>query len=430
MTELDDLFRDGLGDRKADVPPNLWNQINARRAAAPDGEELDRLFAGKLAQRQAEVPAGMWARIATARRGVPVWRYAAVLFLCALLTTVGLFWAGTQVPAESPNSQAELTPSPLRANAPPEVPGPSSEDQRATAVLPAAQADPTPSRVALPGLAPQGSAASPAPAGQPPAGEVASTPAVRSGARAAAPLLPTAGLGTLAVTATDLVARAGMVTPTPGFTRQRGNRLQGEVLLGAAYAHQRFRLGAEADRELRNAREVSEFPQLSYQVTARVQYRLRSRLRLLAGLTYLDIRNQLEYEQAVNGQKQLFRGSNHLRLLEVPVLGSYVVSGKRLRLNLNAGPVFNLLTTVRGRYLHPDFAEPQPLGDAEGYRSHIGVGWTASLTTTYPVGKQGTTVLLLEPFFKTYPRSFTDAGAPLREHYWLAGLQVGLRKSL
>ena len=427
MTELDDLFRDGLGDRKADVPQNLWNKINARRAAAPDGEELDRLFSGKLAQRQAEVPAGMWARIAAARRRVPAGRYAALLLLFALLTTVGLYWAGTQVPAESPESNAVPPNAPVRADLPPATPRTQAEGTDRPLALAATTSASGADRAA------SGATRSPAARDI----MVAATPAVsepvatspRPAARRAA-MLSTDGPGFLALPGADLVARAGLVTPAPGFTRQRGKRFQGEVLLGAAYAHQRFRLGAEADRELRNAREVSEFPQLSYQLTARVQYRLRNRLRLLAGLTYLDIRNQLEYEQAVGGQKQLFRSSNHLRLLEVPVLASYVVSGKRLRLNVNAGPVFNLLSTVEGRYLHPDFAEPRPLGDAEGYRSNLGVGWTASLTTTYPVGKRGTTVLLLEPFFKTYPRSFTDAAAPLREHYWLAGLQLGLRKSL
>ena len=421
MTELDDLFRDGLGDRKADVPQNLWNKISARRAAVPDGEALDRLFAGKLAQRQAPVPAGMWGRIAAARRSVPAWRYTVVALLFAVFTAGGLYWAGTQVPAASPDAGESPRQERNDAAGAPTAPAvPPVTAEQPTETLPAA--------AARPGSVTRGSDAVP-PAAAEPAAAAPPAPSPLREARAAA-LLPTDGPGALAVPTSDLVARAGMVTPGPGFTRQGANRLHGEALLGAAYAHQTFRLGAEADRELRNAREVSEFPQLSYQLTARLQYRLRNRLRLLAGLTYLDIRNQLEYEQTVGTQKMLIRSSNHLRLLEIPVLGSYVVSGKRLRLSLNAGPVFNLLSAVQGSYLHPDFAEPQPLGDAAGYRSNVGVGWTASLTTTYPVGKQGTTVLLLEPFFKTYPRSFTDAGAPLRENYWLAGLQLGLRKSL
>ena len=413
MTELDDLFRDGLGDRRADVPQNLWNQINARRAAVPDGEELDRLFAAKLAPRQAPVPAAMWDRILAARRSVPLRRYAALLLLLLVFGAGGIFWARAQDESIVPT---EIAPPKVR---------PEPTAAPAVATVPPAAVEASPS---VASVAPDRPVV-PAPVA------ASAVPVIATARRTASATrgldLPSPAYVTSLGTAPTLSERAGLVSPGPApFRRALGERLRGEVLLGAAYAHQRFGLNAESNRDLRNAREVSEFPQLSYQVTARIQYLWRPRMRILAGLTYLDIRNQLEYEKTVGGRKDLLRSSNHLRLLEVPVLGSYVVSGKRLRLSVNAGPVLNVLTAVDGRYLDPDFAEPQPLDGSAGYRSNVGLGWTLSLTTTYPLGKRGNTLLLLEPFFKTYPRSFTTANAPLREKYWLAGLQLGLRKSL
>ncbi len=51
-----------------------------------------------------------------------------------------------------------------------------------------------------------------------------------------------------------------------------------------------------------------------------------------------------------------------------------------------------------------------------------------SLSTTYVIGKKQPFVLLVEPFFKAYPGSYTRKGAPLKETYWAAGLQLGVRK--
>ena len=429
MKDLDELFRGGLGDRKPEVPQDLWNKISARRREVPSEEEIDQLFATKLAQRQPAVPVGMWERILRARRRTPLLRYVA-LTLLLIGFSAWFFMAGTQ------------------ENALPETATPSNTEDRQPLTLPpghdiVSSAAPFGEREAS--LRPpvgnpkitttksrrfteavtRDEAPVPSPDDRAPAED---TPFRYPATRSVDALPPHPGYGVERAETFDLPSLAADLESRP-FRRSGGDRLQLEFLAGAAYAHQSFGTATDEARELRNMREVSEFPQLSYQFSARLHYRLRPRWRLLTGLTYVDIRNQLEYETNGTGAKELIRSNNHLRMLEVPVLAGYVVSGRRLRLNVNAGPVVNLYTAVDGQYIHPAFAQPRRLSEGTGYRSNIGLGWTASLTTTYLVGKNRTTQLLLEPFFKSYPVSFTAGDAPLSEHYWLAGLQLGLRKS-
>ncbi|MFK8163172.1 MAG: hypothetical protein AB8H12_11970, partial [Lewinella sp.] len=206
------------------------------------------------------------------------------------------------------------------------------------------------------------------------------------------------------------------------------HRFQTEFLFGLAYANQSFSVNDEANRLLLNAREVSEFPEASYQVTLRTNYRMGDRLSLTGGLTYSEIRNQLEYSQIVNGASTDLTINNSIRLLEAPLLLGYRLPGRRLHVSVNAGPVINLATSARGRFLHPDAPQPLDLATDGNYRKNIGVGFMTSLSSTYRIGNKDPFLLVVEPFFKTYPGAFTVKDAPLKETYWLVGLQLGVRK--
>ena len=437
MSDFDKLFRQGLGARKPEVPADMWERIAASKGQLPEGEALDRLFAGKLAQRQAPVPPGMWQRIVAARRPVAYARYALFLLLFALLGTGGYrYLAGPQVNVDT--APVPTTPAAVPSVADEQAP----EESREISVAGATSYDAPSPQAATTKVTPTQGTRPPDVADEQTltasASDRSAPPAAAAAAEAAPRVTNLTATGTITTLPPDLLPTAPLLPdagpardlPYRQFTGSNRHRFTAEVLGGVAYAHQQFGLRQEGARLQRSLREVSEFPEVSYQLSARLRYRLAGRWKVIGGLTYLGIRNQFEYETSTGGVQELLRSNNRLHLLEVPLLASYELPGRRLRLSINAGPVLNLVTGVSGQFLHPASRQPLDLADRGQYRRHTGLGWTTSLTTTYTVGKQRTTQLLLEPFFKHYPGSFTTPAAALTERYWVAGLQLGLRKSL
>ena len=457
MKHIDDLFRDGLAGRRGDVPADLWSKIQAAKPTASPEDRFDQHFAEHLRDRTAPVPVGMWDRIVAAR-AAGTWRKAYWALAAALLLLVGtaaiyltseaqapsLPEPATTVPAKNPLAVDE----PVAAN---------FEVQQATTPINANSASETVGRrlagAERIGRSNVGESPSPSISSQtentpqsesenvgsyiigktnlskditPPKAED-----LRSDTKSLAQLenlqvLPiTQNQGDQPLTKLPRKRKAPQT-----IARAPRHQTQTEMLFGAAYANQLLTANSNEDIGLLSARENSEFPELSYQITLRQAYRLTDRVTLRGGLTYVDIRNQFDYEELIDGQLQLTRRNNHIRMLEVPVLAGLTLPGKRLRVSVNAGPVFNLTTSVQGRYLDPDSPEPLDLATAGRFRTYTGVGYMASLTTTYAVGKRDPFVLVLEPFFKHYPGSFTEPGARIREAYWLAGLQLGVRRSL
>ncbi|MEL6140577.1 MAG: hypothetical protein AAFU67_03050 [Bacteroidota bacterium] len=216
---------------------------------------------------------------------------------------------------------------------------------------------------------------------------------------------------------------------SPSFERSRKPFVEIDLLGGFAYAHQVLDTKSEETRPELNAREISEFPEVSYLAGLRASLRLSSRFSARTGLFYTQIRNQFEYEQDVMGSDPiLIKSSNRIRLLEIPLMLGYELPGRRFRLAINAGTTVNLSTKANGRYLTPNQLEPIKLSENNIYRSNIGLGWVTSLTAAYDLG-QGNS-LLIEPTLKSYPGSFTLSDYGLKERYWVVGLQLGLRHQL
>jgi hypothetical protein len=484
---IDELFAGKLADRAGEVPTDMWARIAAVGATTvPEGVDIDQTFADKLREAEGEIPAGMWHRIWQATAAPAVYTYRRWLFagLAALLLLSGVAWwqlAGDVVPVEelpvptevevaanegamadlSTDDQATLATDQTENLIPGEreasvtVVAQSGANAGATTGVKAKEATP---------LVPQ--AADEVTVGEP-AQEKRPTIAVRQAATSdqdeALPvkMIPVANtvpvanaaeaatathmegitVGTQALSSRSLallpleeaypeIKRRHRVKPleNSSFRAAPRHRFQTEFLFGVAYANQDFSVADEANRLLLSAREVSEYPEASYQVTLRTNYRIGEHLLLTGGFTYTEIRNQLEYQQVFNGLSTDVRINNSIRLLEAPLLLGYRLPGRRLHVALNAGPVINLSTSARGRFLSPDAPQPLDLATDGNYRRHIGVGLMTSLSTTYRIGDKEPFLLVVEPFFKTYPGAFTVKGAPLREKYWVAGLQLGIRK--
>lgn len=504
MNQIDDMFRDGLNGRKAEVPADMWSRVRAGKTSpAPEGEGVDQYFADALKDRAGEVPTDMWSRISAAgvlvaagldqvfadglrnREGtVPagmwdrIWkaRTAAPVFtsgrvfgaVAAILLLLSFGWWMLAEPNETallPAENASVVAAPIssskdavsvdlgaaagantveRAGPAKTAPQDNNNGPKTTAsvitetapTFTAAQPQQATASTAL--LAARVNAT----VGNPEINPAETKPTSTTETLAANPTPPTSvALPALVRTQTAIapldVKTAALTlkndfNPSPlsasSFRAANRYRLQTEFLFGAFYANQQFSADTEDLRAQRNIREVRENPGLSYQVSLRGAYKLNERLVLRSGLTYSEIRNKFDYEDIVNGSAVLLTTNNHIRQLEVPVLMGFHIPGRRLNVSLNAGPLVNLTTSVQGRFLHPDSATPLSLADDGQYRRNVGVGFMTSLSTTYVIGKKQPFVLLVEPFFKAYPGSFTAKNAPLKETYWAAGLQLGVRK--
>ncbi|MEL7160101.1 MAG: hypothetical protein AAFN92_05030 [Bacteroidota bacterium] len=439
MNPLDDLFRDGLGARKAEVPNDLWDKIKAQKPTLPaEGEAIDYFFKDKLAERVAPVPAGMWQRIAAARgRKTFVWRRAlavaaAISLLIVGYLTIDVSFGEQTVPLIAQNA----TDDPLTADV-------AAADTENASFSTTVTSQPAITEAGFaPGLTaavadPVSSAPQPAVTAEviPVTNDAPELPRTTLPARAEVyqvVKLPTL-TDKLAVPAlTPTPKRHYRIKPRPGgsFKASPRHRSQTELLFGVSYANQQFALNSPDASLLRDAREVSEFPEVGYQVTLRQSFRIGKRFRFLGGLTYAAIRNQFEYERTINGVSELQQVNNQIRLLEAPLLLGYAMPGKgRLQVSLNAGPIVNLVTATNGQFLDPDSPTPLRLNEDGQYRGNVGLGMMTSLTTTYLIGKKEPFLLVVEPFFKGYLESFTQGDAPLREQYWVAGMQLGVRKA-
>lgn len=436
MSQLDDLFREGLGSRKADLANanDLWARISAaKNAPIPEGEALDQTFREGLAGRQADVPAGMWQRIVAARSRRPMtkWLSAAALLLL-LLTAGGLGYSllkndAAPLAPKSPEFSTEQY-GPVADNSTPKL---ESEVMGDNAVREDAVTDaiPTKARQAIRELLPDNPVI--------PSGNelnpddtktqgITNASAPRPNAMAVSPLK---GEAFSLVTEERAIPEANII-PSKFKSTAALRGFQTELLFGVSYARQELLQLEAGGTQLRDLREASEFPEFGYQITLRSTYHFTDRLRILAGLTYAEIRNELDYNLFVNGTDTRIISNNNIRMLEAPVLLGYSVPGRRVNVTVNAGPLINLTTGARGRFLHPSSAQPLDLRTNGNYRSNIGLGFMTSLTTAYQIGEERPFTLLIEPFFKAYPTAFTVKGAPLREKYWVVGLQLGVRKHL
>jgi len=482
---IDKLFSDGLKDYAGQVPEGMWSRIAA--TGLPAAAAVDQVFTDGLKDRSGDVPAGLWDKIWKARKVAPRvanrrWAIAAAVLLLLL---AGWWIIPEQNTIVAPDGVVEIfvpeDPGSETATggdtsvsddvfvlddnpASDDVPASENEIIRSSGTggnIPLSGMEPFApvtdgSKIAIPGITSAGGKETGAtlrvsdesvswaddptaenllkPADGTLSSDNTPSPGTSAGRKTATAMLPAGP------TLTDVVSNSlpaaprvkGRYRPKPSndraFRAATRHRFQMELLFGAAYADQQFTPTSDANLALRDLREVSEFPELSYQVSLRGAYKLNERLIFLGGLTYAEIRNQFEYERTIAGETTKTRTNNTIRMLEAPLLLGYRLPGRRLQVSVNAGPVVNLATSAQGRFLDPDSPQPLDLATDGNYRRNVGVGFMTSLSTTYQIGKKEPFVLLVEPFFKAYPTSFTTAAAPVKETYWVAGLQLGVRK--
>lgn len=124
---------------------------------------------------------------------------------------------------------------------------------------------------------------------------------------------------------------------------------------------------------------------------------------------------------------------NRLQTLDLPLIVGYELYYEKFAFSINAGPYFNLSFRQKGSFLSPSDLQPisfssnDPNG-IKAFKKQLGLGWYGSLGFKYSLDKKLS--LLIEPYFKIYPESFTNENFAVRQRYFTTGLSLGIRRQL
>jgi hypothetical protein len=123
---------------------------------------------------------------------------------------------------------------------------------------------------------------------------------------------------------------------------------------------------------------------------------------------------------------------NRYHHLDIPLLASYELPMGRATLMVNAGPVINLMTSVRGQILDAGLV-PQHITQGEAnqlhaYKTNVGLSVYLGAGALFPITKNISG--LVEPRFLYRIRPVTLDTYQLKEHSHFAGLNLGIRYHL
>jgi hypothetical protein len=124
---------------------------------------------------------------------------------------------------------------------------------------------------------------------------------------------------------------------------------------------------------------------------------------------------------------------NRLQTLDIPLIVGYELYYEKFAFSINGGPYLNLSFRQKGSFLSPtdlqpvSFSSNDPNG-IKAFKKQLGLGWYGSLGFQYSLDKK--LFLLIEPYFKIYPKSFTDENFAVRQRYFTTGLSLGIRRQL
>lgn len=213
---------------------------------------------------------------------------------------------------------------------------------------------------------------------------------------------------------------------------------------------------AEADAYAR-LREKTEFPSSAFSSSLRFSAISDQGIALRTGLQYAQINERFSYYNE-NEQRTIitdiydsaghlirtdtvwvagaeYKADNRYKMINVPLILGYERDFGRLTFAMNAGISLNLWMDASGQYLSPnDLQQPVSFGSASSatekntYQTNIGLGWYGSLGIIYEIKHRWQ--LMAEPAFRIHPKSLTRGNYPLDQRYFVAGLNLGIRRAL
>ncbi|MCH2082894.1 MAG: hypothetical protein MK226_10930 [Saprospiraceae bacterium] len=204
------------------------------------------------------------------------------------------------------------------------------------------------------------------------------------------------------------------------------------------------------------AREVSEKSVFAYSAALRMSVVSGMGFVMRSGISYSQINEKFEHIDENYERTEIIKITNSLgevigmdtvteygtrirtthnrfQTLDLPLIVGYELYYDKFAFSINAGPYFNLSFRQKGSFLSPTNLQPISFSsnDPDGikaFKKQLGLGWYGSLGFQYRLDNKVS--LLIEPYFKIYPKSFTNENFAVRQRYFTTGLSLGIRRQL
>ena len=202
-------------------------------------------------------------------------------------------------------------------------------------------------------------------------------------------------------------------------------------------------------------REQTESLEFSYSAAFRLSAVSNIGLAIRTGLNYTQINEQFNYYneneeriiidniygpggEIIGSDTTIVAGVRHkvthnkFQIVDLPIILGYEMEFKKFIVNFNAGPHINLYFESEGDFLSPElepvsFSSDDPDG-IRAFRNHLGIGWYTSVGLQYRLNSRIN--LLVEPYFKMYPKGFTRSQYMVEQQYLSTGFSIGIRQKI
>ncbi len=125
--------------------------------------------------------------------------------------------------------------------------------------------------------------------------------------------------------------------------------------------------------------------------------------------------------------------NNRYTELDIPLLIGYEYVGDKISFSFNGGTFINMLSAQKGEFVSPNSEEPVSFSSSDpnsyrAFKNRVGLGFYGSMGIYLQV--KDNFQVLLEPYAKWRPGSYTVDGYVLDQRFLTTGLFVGVRKRI
>lgn len=228
-----------------------------------------------------------------------------------------------------------------------------------------------------------------------------------------------------------------------------------DVLAGPDYAHRTLEAKNADLAEYATIRDSTETSRLGVSSMVRLSMVFGNGIALRSGIAYAQINEKLDlfdgtttdieiYEikdvhgNVIDIQMDTIIGQrikttyNRFQMVDIPVILGYEVRDRKWTLSMNGGAFFNVLFQQKGEFLSPNLVPVNFSSNAtpqyQAYSKSVGMSLFGSVGVNYKISNR--LHLMVEPHFRYYMDSFTNANYPLKQNYWAVGMNMGIRMQI